>query len=40
MYVERTKLDISCESSAKQTIYMNYQGLFSLKKKKKINKIK
>ena len=31
----RTSLDISCESSAKQTIHMKYQDLFSLKNKKK-----
>ena len=30
-----TSLDISCESSAKQTIHMKYQDLFSLKNKKK-----
>ena len=33
-----TSLDISCESSAKKTIHMKYQDLFSLKNKKK-NKI-
>ena len=27
----KTSLDISCESSAKQTIHMKYQDLFSLK---------
>ena len=27
----KTNLDISCESSAKQTIHMKYQDLFSLK---------
>ena len=32
----QTSLDISCESSAKQTIHMKYQDLFSLKNKKKI----
>ena len=31
----KTNLDISCESSAKQTIHMKYQDLFSLKIKKK-----
>ena len=31
----KTSLDISCESSAKQTIHMKYQELFSLKIKKK-----
>ena len=31
----KTSLDISCESSAKQTIHMKYQDLFSLKNKKK-----
>ena len=30
------KLDISCESSAKQRIHMNYQVLFSLKNNEKI----
>ena len=30
----KTSLDISSESSAKQTIYMKYQDLFSLKNKK------
>ena len=32
--VKKTNLDISCESSAKQTIHMKYQDLFSLKNKK------
>ena len=38
-FQKKTSLEISCESSAKQTIYMKYQDLFSLKKikiKKKI----
>ena len=30
----KTSLDISCESSAKQTIHMKYQDFFSLKNKK------
>ena len=30
----KTSLDISCEASAKQTIHMKYQDLFSLKNKK------
>ena len=30
---KKTSLDIPCESSAKQTIHMKYQDLFSLKKK-------
>ena len=34
-FSEKTSLDISCESSAKQTIYMKCQDLFSLKNKKK-----
>ena len=33
----KTSLDISCESSAKQTIHMKYQDLFSPKKKKNKN---
>ena len=35
-FSEKTSLDISCESSAKQTIGMKCQDLFSLKNKKKI----
>ena len=31
-FSEKTSLDISCESSAKQTIHMKCQGFFSLKK--------
>ena len=34
----KTSLDISCESSAKQTIHMKCQDLFSLKNKKKQQK--
>ena len=34
-FSEKTSLDISCESSAKQTIHMKCQDLFSLKNKKK-----
>ena len=30
----KTSLDISCESSAWQTIHMKYQDLFSLKNEK------
>ena len=30
----KTSLDISCESSAQQTIHMKYQDVFSLKNKK------
>ena len=37
-FSEKTSLDISCELSAKQTIHMKCQDLFSLKNKKKINK--
>ena len=33
-FSEKTSLDISCESSAKQMIHMKCQDLFSLKKKK------
>ena len=33
LYSEKTSLDISCESSAKQMIRMKCQDLFSLKKK-------
>ena len=38
-FSEKTSLDISCELSAKQTIHMKCQDLFSLgkKKKKKMN---
>ena len=36
-FSKETSLDISCESTAKQTIHMKYQEFFSLKKKK-INK--
>ena len=32
-FQKETSLDISCESSAKQTIHMKYQDLFSLKNK-------
>ena len=35
-FSRKTGLDISCESSAWQTIHMKYQDLFSLKNKKKI----
>ena len=37
-FSEKTSLDISCESSAKQMIHMKCQDLFSLKKKKKKKK--
>ena len=30
-FSEKISFDISCETSAWQTIYMNYQDLFSLK---------
>ena len=30
-FSKKTSLDISCELSAKQTIHMKYQDLFSLK---------
>ena len=33
-FQKKTSLDISCESSAKQTIHMKYQDLFSLRNKK------
>ena len=33
-FSEKTSLDILCESSAKQTIHMKFQHLFSLKNKK------
>ena len=36
IFSKKISLDISCESSAKQTIHMKYQNLFSVKKKKKI----
>ena len=35
LFSEKTSLDVSCESSAWQTIHMKCQDLFSLKKKKK-----
>ena len=35
-FSEKTSLDISCESSARQTIHMKCQDLFSLKNEKKI----
>ena len=35
---EKTSLDISCESSAQQTIHMKFQDLFSLKNQKKKKK--
>ena len=38
-FLEKAILDISCESSAWQTIHMKYQDLFSSENKKK-NKIK
>ena len=34
LYSEKTSLDISCESSAWQTIHLKCQDLFSLKNKK------
>ena len=37
-FPKKTSLDISCVSSAKQTIHMKYQDLFSLKNWKKKNK--
>ena len=33
-FQKKTSLDISCESSAKQTIHMKYQDLFSQENKK------
>ena len=33
-FSEKTSLDISCELSAKQTVHMKCQDLFSLKNKK------
>ena len=39
-FSEKTSLDIPCESSAKQTIHMKCQDLFSLKNKKKKKKKK
>ena len=36
---EQTSLDISCELSAKQTILIKCQDLFSLKNKTKIKKL-
>ena len=36
-FQKKTSLEISCESSAKQTIHMKYQDLFSLKNKKNKN---
>ena len=36
-FSEKTSLDISCESSAWQTIHMKCQDLFSLKIKNKIS---
>ena len=36
-FSEKTSLDISCKSSAWQTIYMKCQDLFSLKNKTKKN---
>ena len=38
-FSKKTSLDISCESSAKQTIHMKYQDLFSSKNKKKYFKM-
>ena len=35
-FSEKTSLDISCELSAKQTIHMKCQDLFSLKNKKNV----
>ena len=35
---EKIRLDISCESSARQRIHMNLQVLFSLKEKSDENK--
>ena len=35
IFSEKTSLDISCELSAKQTIHMKCQDLFSLKNKRK-----
>ena len=36
-FSEIVSLDISCEASAKQTIHMKCQDLFSIEKKKKKN---
>ena len=38
VFSEKTSLDISCESSARQMIHMKSQDLFCLKSKKKIYK--
>ena len=38
-FSKKTSLDISCESSAKQTIHMKYQDLFSLRNYKKYFKM-
>ena len=35
VFSEKIRLDISCESSARQRIHMKYQALFSLKDKSK-----
>ena len=35
-FSEKIRLDISCESSARQMIHMKYQALISLKNKEKI----
>ena len=40
VFSEKTSLDISCESSAKQTIHMKFQDLFSLKNREKKKKKK
>ena len=36
---KKTRLDISCESSARQMIHMKYQALFSLKNENKYLKV-
>ena len=38
-FQRKIRFDISCELSARQTVHMKYQALFSLKKKKKNVKV-
>ena len=35
LFIKKNKIAISCESSAEQMIYMTYQALFFVRKKKK-----
>ena len=39
MFLKKIRVDVSCESSAKQRIHMKHQLLFSLKTMKKYSRL-